>query len=161
MKAAIVTAFLFISFSASGEPLDSCGWLNSWRTCLALINSNLYNVNTTRTPEGGPYIPAVIEKCSEEGAFTKQSRHIKYVYIPGHPDADSNGFVAFPDIDVAAERMTFSILAKGIIAMAQRGVCGAQAMSQGRYVYVRYQNQDLERFKRGPNGSITKWRKIE
>jgi flagellar basal-body rod protein FlgC len=32
-----------------------------------------------------------------------KSRPLKQVYEPAHPDADSNGYVAFPNINVAEE----------------------------------------------------------
>ncbi len=87
--------------------------LTAQRLRLDVIASNLANLETTRTPEGGPYrrqkvvfapwvppgaggvgvqVPAVLS----EGRFRR-------VYDPEHPDADPDGFVTMPDINLVTE----------------------------------------------------------
>jgi flagellar basal-body rod protein FlgC len=90
-----------------------------------LISSNLANIHTTRTPEGGPYrrkrlvlkaVPAVTDfgKVFEsriEGRLRKvkvlgikdDAGRVKMVYDPSHPDADRKGFVAMPNISLVEE----------------------------------------------------------
>ncbi len=82
-----------------------------------VINLNITNAQTTRTVEGGAYIPkeAICCKggiceivpirckgigCPHDGKL-KPAPVLKY--DPKYPDADSNGYVAYPDINVHEE----------------------------------------------------------
>ncbi|NOZ25420.1 MAG: flagellar basal body rod protein FlgC [Nitrospirae bacterium] len=79
------------------------------------IASNMANVNTTRTPEGGPYRRRDVvfssymldERGRLEGVgiseIVKSDRPPKAVYDPSHPDADENGYVLMPDINMIEE----------------------------------------------------------
>ncbi len=99
-----------------------CGsGLAAQRAKLDVVTSNLANVNTTRTPEGGPYRKRGIALAAEniDGNFDSTMKEIvksvkvdeikenpnsiKMVYDPAHPDADTKGFVAMPDINIMAE----------------------------------------------------------
>ncbi|MFN3395591.1 MAG: flagellar basal body rod protein FlgC [Thermodesulfovibrionales bacterium] len=80
------------------------------------IASNMANVNSTRTEEGGPYKrrdvifstmpvggnPEELDGVQVE-AVIKDDRPPRMVYDPGHPDADKDGFVAMPDINIIEE----------------------------------------------------------
>ncbi|MEA3417358.1 MAG: flagellar basal body rod protein FlgC [Thermodesulfobacteriota bacterium] len=91
--------------------------LAAQRAKMDVIVSNLANINTTRTPEGGPYRRKVIIFSSEpvEGSFDDILRRVKVegimeerdsirkVLDPAHPDADSEGIVAMPDINTVVE----------------------------------------------------------
>jgi flagellar basal-body rod protein FlgC len=99
-----------------------CGsGLAAQRAKLDVVASNLANVSTTRTPEGGPYRKKAIALTAEEvdGNFDMSLKEavksvkideiredpngIKMVYDPSHPDADAKGFVAMPDINIMTE----------------------------------------------------------
>jgi flagellar basal-body rod protein FlgC len=94
------------------------------RTRAELLVENLANAETTRTPEGGPYRrkDVVFESSSVESpfssVFTSQLNSVGGVtvsdivtdnseperrYLPGHPDADKDGYVAFPKINTAED----------------------------------------------------------
>lgn len=99
--------------------------LSAERTHLNIISMNLANVKTTRTPEGGPYRrkSVVYQSQALDSEFTKamrtelerevkgvkvigvvtDQRPFKRVYDPGHPDADGQGYVSLPDINVVEE----------------------------------------------------------
>ena len=96
--------------------------LNAERTRMNTIASNLANARTTRTAEGGPYrrIDPIFEArpVAQLGAAdpvgravsTVQVQQIKaddrppnLVYEPGHPDANAQGYVAYPNINIVAE----------------------------------------------------------
>ncbi len=99
--------------------------LSAERTHLNVISMNLANVNTTRTPEGGPYKRKTVlfQSTPVETPFGKamqseldrelmgvkakavlnDNRPFKMVYDPGHPDADQEGYVRLPDINVVEE----------------------------------------------------------
>jgi len=87
--------------------------LAAQRAKMDVIVSNLANINTTRTSDGGPYRRKAIVFSSEPltGSFddvlqivkvkgiTEERESIRMVFDPDHPDADSKGIVAMPDIN--------------------------------------------------------------
>ena len=91
--------------------------LAAQRAKMDVIVSNLANINTTRTSEGGPYRRKVIVFSSEpvKGNFDdimqmvkvegimEERKSIRMVFDPAHPDADSEGIVAMPDINTITE----------------------------------------------------------
>src|SRR5580693_4877039 len=106
-----------LSVSASG--------MAAQRTRAELLVENLANSETTRTPEGGPYRrkDAVFTSAPQRSAFgavfqTEMGEGINGVevsdviedagepdkrYLPGHPDADKDGYVAFPRVNPAED----------------------------------------------------------
>lgn len=97
--------------------------LKAQRIRLNTVSANLANIETTQTPEGGPYrkkdvVFTTAGKPFEErlansmrGAVqgVQVSRIMtspeppKMVYDPAHPDAGDDGYVAMPDINVMDE----------------------------------------------------------
>jgi flagellar basal-body rod protein FlgC len=88
------------------------------RLRLDLVASNLANVNTTRTPEGGPYqrrLAVFAERLEQAragrgelagvrvAAVLKDAAPPRLVYDPSHPDANQDGYVAFPNVEVLRE----------------------------------------------------------
>ncbi len=90
------------------------------RTRVNLATSNLANAETTRTAAGGAYkrLDPVIEAVpfqdmlpgSPEGPASVAVAKIvadptpgRRVYSPGHPDADADGFVNFPNVNPVYE----------------------------------------------------------
>jgi flagellar basal-body rod protein FlgC len=98
---------LLDSFRISGSALTA------ERLRMDAIASNLANLETTRTPEGGPYRrqkvvfapfkpPGTAGVGVQVSALLSEDR-FRRVYDPGHPDADADGFVTMPDINLATE----------------------------------------------------------
>ncbi|NOQ52417.1 MAG: flagellar basal body rod protein FlgC [Desulfuromonadaceae bacterium] len=101
----------------------SASALKAQRLRLNTISSNLANIETTRTPDGGPYRKreVVFQTTSKGFADTLDTRmrdaaqgvkvsHIqastlppRMVYDPSHPDADEQGQVAMPNISLVEE----------------------------------------------------------
>jgi flagellar basal-body rod protein FlgC len=93
--------------------------LTAQRVRLQTISSNLANARTTRTEQGGPYqrkAPVFVAETLDgfggqldrELASVRVDRiqtdpGVRMVHDPSHPDADADGYVAMPDIDVLAE----------------------------------------------------------
>jgi flagellar basal-body rod protein FlgC len=92
------------------------------RTRAEMLVENMANAETTRTPEGGPYrrkdvVFATDQQASPFSSFFQRELaegvHVDQVvqddrppemrYLPGHPDADQNGYVAFPRMNPAEE----------------------------------------------------------
>ena len=109
-------------FKAAGSALTA------QRLRMDVISSNLANAEATSTPEGGPYkrervvfAPLLrssfnaLKKGSEGvadgelagGVEVKQivqdDAEPRLVYDPTHPDADADGFVAYPNVDMVTE----------------------------------------------------------
>ena len=112
--------FETLSVSASG--------MSAQRQRATALVENLANAETTRTPEGGPYRRKDVVFQSEpshspfSGIFQNElvsgqeqavgvsvseviedTREPDRRYIPGHPDADAKGYVAFPRINPAED----------------------------------------------------------
>jgi flagellar basal-body rod protein FlgC len=103
------------------------------RVRMNTISSNMANINTTRTPEGGPYRrkDAVFTAMPDQKNFGDilgadpradfdrvQVTDIVYdkkaplmKYEPGHPDANEEGYVAYPNVNLM-EEMTNMIQAQ-------------------------------------------------
>ncbi|UCG05063.1 MAG: flagellar basal body rod protein FlgC [Desulfobacterales bacterium] len=103
----------------------SSSGLSAQRLRMNLISANLANISTTRTRQGGPYRrkEPVFAAQSPQTSFKKilasqhadHSPHVKVVriiedqsppimkYDPNHPDADQNGYVAMPNINLMEE----------------------------------------------------------
>lgn len=103
----------------------SSSGLASQRVRMNILSSNLANAQTTRTPEGGPYKrqDVVFEAAPANDDFSdylddsmvpmlRKSKintiHIdqrppRRVYEPGHADADKDGYVEMPNIQVMSE----------------------------------------------------------
>jgi flagellar basal-body rod protein FlgC len=102
--------------------------LSAERLAMDTIANNIANVNTTRTAEGGPFkrqlvvyaqknepaadAASALEDANDParsragvdvvGVVNDQSPD-RLVYDPSHPDADANGYVHMPNVDVVKE----------------------------------------------------------
>ena len=96
----------------SAMEVSSSG-MSAERTRLNVIASNIANARVTRTIQGGPYRRKEVvfstilnQKIGEgvqvAGIFPDPSP-FKMIYEPSHPDANAQGFVAMPNVDIAVE----------------------------------------------------------
>jgi len=109
-----MSLFSSLQVSASG--------MAAQRTRAELLVQNMANAETTRTPEGGPYrrkdvvFSTQVQASPFSSAFQNElstgvsvadvvtdDRAPELRYMPGHPDADANGYVAFPNLNPAEE----------------------------------------------------------
>ena len=96
--------------------------LSAQRLRMELASANMANAETTRTPEGGPYRrrvavfesePALVSTRGERQGRVPGGVRVDQIrvdeappalrYLPGHPDANAEGYVAFPNINATAE----------------------------------------------------------
>ena len=98
--------------------------LTAERQRAEVVTSNMANLETTRTPEGGPYrrqlvvfrsrrmpqFPALLAgfgNVSARGVRGDQviadAKPPLQRYEPGHPDADAKGYVSYPAVDPVEE----------------------------------------------------------
>lgn len=135
---------ILVSVSTSANTSKECLELKSEQIRLGLIGSNLANANSTRTPEGGPYRPYIVKSCSNGGCDAYQKDRAPIMkYLPGHPDANENGYVAFPNIDQKSEYATFNMTVLKLKLLATEGTCGAKVIvDNGSYSFaLRYKGK--------------------
>jgi flagellar basal-body rod protein FlgC len=94
--------------------------LDAERVRMDVISENIANVNTTKGPDGKPYqrqevvfesvlkaqqdaAAGAMPESTEVARIVKDNRAPRMVYNPSHPDANAQGMVAMPDIDIHQE----------------------------------------------------------
>jgi flagellar basal-body rod protein FlgC len=122
-----MSLFSVLSVSASG--------MSAQRARAELLVENLANAETTRTPEGGPYRrkDAVFSSAEQSSPFSavfqtqmgsgvsgvevadvvEDTREPDKRYLPGHPDADKDGYVAFPRVNPAEDMVDLMGASRG------------------------------------------------
>lgn len=104
LKITLLAAVLFVATPPAKALSESrpCFPLSQISMDMDVTASNIANHNTTRTPEGGPYLVKRFE-CHSGYCDIRSYDQIKMRYEPDHPDADDHGYVAYPDIDLMDE----------------------------------------------------------
>ena len=122
-----MSLFNSLDVSASGMAAE--------RARAEVLVENLANADTTRTPEGGPYRrkDVVFESSATASPFSSvfqsaidgQATGVQVSqvitdssapvmrYMPGHPDADKDGFVAFPHVNPAEDMVDLMGASRG------------------------------------------------
>jgi flagellar basal-body rod protein FlgC len=122
-----MSLFSSLSVSASG--------MAAQRTRASLLVENLANAETTRTPEGGPYrrkdvvfapeqqVAAFADAFQAEMGGAEAGVRVDEViedtrepimrYQPGHPDANEEGYVAFPRVNPAEDMVDLMSASRG------------------------------------------------
>jgi flagellar basal-body rod protein FlgC len=92
--------------------------LNAERTRMDVISENIANAQTTRGIDGQPYQRKVVvfETALQQAVdgktqspalvaahIQKDPRPMIRIYQPGHPDADADGMVSMPNINIHEE----------------------------------------------------------
>ena len=118
-----MSLFSVLNVSSSG--------MSAQRLRAEVVVQNLANADTTRTPEGGPYRRKdVVFESSDVGETfssvlsgeltgvavaeirTDSSEPLKR-YVPGHPDADKDGYVAMPRVNPAEDMVDLLSASRG------------------------------------------------
>lgn len=104
----------------------SASGMTAQRQRLDIAAENISNMNTTRTESGGPYrrkmvvlqekhvssfrneLQARMGKSTQKGGvevaqIVEDQRDLQPVYNPTHPDADEEGYVMMPNVDLVKE----------------------------------------------------------
>jgi len=139
-----MSMFKAMDLSASG--------LTAQRQRLDVIAENLANMNTTRTVQGGPYKrkSVVMEARPAEDfdsllgspekvevvQISEDSKGLRPEYDPGHPDADKDGNVLYPNINPVSEMVHLMLASRAYeanVAVLRTGKAMAQkALEIGR-----------------------------
>lgn len=116
--------------------------LSAQRTRMNTIASNLANAQTTRTAAGGPYrrVDPVFEAIALDKmrALTPSERSVSLVHVqqiaqdqrpghmvysPGHPDANKDGYLEYPNVNMVEEMVNMITASRAYEA----GVSSAEA----------------------------------
>jgi len=119
----------------------SSSGLTAQRANLNVISMNMANIRTTKTVDGGPYQRKSVsfESTPVYSPFDKEmhdhlnrelhgvkvlgvtadQRPFKQVYEPDHPDANEQGYVTYPDINVVEEMTNMMQATRGYEANVQ------------------------------------------
>jgi flagellar basal-body rod protein FlgC len=101
----------------------SASGLKAQRTRMEAIATNMANAHTTRTDEGGPYrkkevvlVPSDVAGSRGFGSILREkfegvqvedvvesTKQFQITYDPYHPDADAEGYVTYPNVNVMEE----------------------------------------------------------
>jgi flagellar basal-body rod protein FlgC len=102
---------------------SSASALHAERIRMEVISQNIANANTTKTENGEPYrrqlvhFESILRKQMgqpnnvasnnlsqvEATKIIEDSRPFREVYQPGHPDANKNGMVQYPNVHIHEE----------------------------------------------------------
>ncbi|MBP5454189.1 MAG: flagellar basal body rod protein FlgC [Lachnospiraceae bacterium] len=101
--------------------------LTAQRYRMDIISENVANANTTRTKDGTPYVRKVVTFAEKDkqtafsrvlnkkmdnysgtgvkvsGVYKDTDTPMNMVYDPSHPDADENGYVHYPNVNIITE----------------------------------------------------------
>ncbi len=103
----------------------SASALTAQRVRMDVISQNIANIDTTRTANGGPYrrkVTVFAEKPADSfasilngatgasagqgvyvAAIAEDTSDFRYEYDPTNPDANAQGYVAYPNVDETTE----------------------------------------------------------
>jgi flagellar basal-body rod protein FlgC len=101
----------------------SASGLKAQRTRMEVVAANIANVHTTRTEEGGPFrkkeVVFTTQDVSETSPFgslyrqrvegvnveevRESAKPFEQTHDPYHPDADAEGYVTYPNVNVMEE----------------------------------------------------------
>ncbi len=116
---------MFSSFNVNASGMTA------QRYRMDVISENVANANTTRTQDGTPYRRKVVTFAQKgnqtsfsrvlgnisagyrgqgvkvAGVFEDMETEMNMVYDPSHPDADENGYVTGPNVNIIMEMTNF------------------------------------------------------
>ncbi|HLJ50600.1 MAG TPA: flagellar basal body rod protein FlgC [Bryobacteraceae bacterium] len=121
--------------SLFGSMAVSASGMAAQRSRAEVLVENLANAETTRTPDGGPYRRKDVVFSSDPGlnsfgtqfetaldgnmtgvtvsGITTDTRDPEMRYMPGHPDANPDGYVAFPRVNPAEDMVDLMSVSRG------------------------------------------------
>jgi flagellar basal-body rod protein FlgC len=114
---------LFAGYGISGSGMSA------ERLRMEVIANNLANANSTRSANGGPFrrqdvvFSEVLGGASRVGGvpdlrgvraveIVEDTSDLNRVYMPGHPDADREGFVLMPNVQLPIEMVNLLTAAR-------------------------------------------------
>ncbi|HUK62295.1 MAG TPA: flagellar basal body rod protein FlgC [Dongiaceae bacterium] len=101
------------------DPLAvSARGMSTQQRFLEVISANIANAETTHAPGGGPYQRQVAVAAADGVRVEHDPSPGRMQYDPGHPDADADGFVRYPNVDLNTELVDLMIARRAFEANA-------------------------------------------
>lgn len=132
----------------------SAAGLAAQRVRLNVVAENLANAETTRTADGGPYRRKLLELGSEASSsfgqllgtaqvevvrvqgIRESEEPARLVHQPGHPDANPEGYVAYPNVNPVLEMVDLLAASRAyeanVTALQAAKSMGQKALEIGR-----------------------------
>ncbi len=115
--------------------------LSAERLRMDTIADNLANANTTRSVNGGPYrrkvavFQPIVPTPQLPGGvrvvgIVEDTSPLRRVYQPGHPDADPDGYVTYPNVDLVHEMVD-------LITASRAYEANIQAFNAAKQMFMR------------------------
>jgi len=121
-----------LNIAASGMTAERM-WMDT-------ISSNIANANTTRTADGTPFRRQLVvfaERAGVQGlggvqvsGVVDDMSELRLVYEPSHPDANADGYVAYPNVNVVTEMVD-------LIAASRAYEANVTAFEAAKAAYMR------------------------
>lgn len=93
----------------------SASGLTAQRVCMDVISNNIANADATKSADGGSFQRQMVLLRERVDGRRKIQKGVavhriirdpspgRLVYEPTHPDADDNGYVAYPNVNIVVE----------------------------------------------------------
>jgi len=108
-----------MEIDSSFGPVDmAVSGLRTQSRNMQIISSNVANIRTTDAGKGTPYrrLEAVFKSDKEGGVevdkIIEDMSEFPRILDPGNPDADEQGYVTMPNVDLPVEMMNLNIAAR-------------------------------------------------
>jgi flagellar basal body rod protein FlgC len=115
----IIMTLAIVGYSNLSLADSTCFLIKKASLAISAHASNWSNSSSTRTPEGGAYKLKTIS-CGPSVCEIQDQDKFKMVYEPNHPDADTSGYVKYPEIDKNKEYMAMSAQAQILRQLGSR-----------------------------------------
>jgi flagellar basal-body rod protein FlgC len=117
-----------MSIGNISSPIDiAISGLQAQNRSIEAISSNVANARTTDAGNGMPYrrLQAMLKATNDDGVsgvevddITEDMSAFTMVLSPGHPQADANGYLAMPNVDIPNEMMNLNLASRAYQANA-------------------------------------------
>jgi len=107
--------------NSSFGPIDiALSGMRAQNKNIGLISSNVANAQSTDNGDGSPYrrLEAVFKAAGDEiggvilDEIAADMSELPRILKPGHPDADKQGYVAMPNVDMPIEMVNLTMAAR-------------------------------------------------
>lgn len=117
MNKFLLFLFLLVSFSCKEQQFREEAFLKRLNVLSFqknMIQMNIANANTTRSEGGGAFVPQKVKRCENGFCTTEVLSTSILKHEPDHPDANEQGYVAYPNVNVEEEKLKLEKINRAI-----------------------------------------------
>lgn len=125
---------------------STCDGIEEAKQRLNVASSNYLNAITTKTPSGGFYRKKIVSECRRGKCLIISLNRFDKRYLPNHPDADSAGYVKFPEVDKEQELKVVSKMAQKLKYFAHKKICQSKLLVHKKdhnVILIKYQDDPM------------------